>query len=206
MLFRRSDIIYGIIDVRQPNGNSYNSFCSRRRAVIDRQLILWRSAAEVTGMQVIADQVWLGILHTDRAIRYCSALSDKFRRKHRWFTFFIAIAAPIAAGAVLYELPNWLPAVILLASTVVATWAYIADYSGKAATAAAASSQLKDLLIEWRELWYSGNITSDRIVILQLKYARIDGGLSLDEDSDLNTRVQDDSDRVIEQEFNISRS
>ena len=103
-------------------------------------------------------------------------------------------------------MPDWLPTVILLVSTLAVTWAYITDYSGKAATASAARSQFNELATEWRELWYSGNLTLDRIVILQLKYTRIDGGLSLEEDTNLNSRVQVDSDRVIEQEFNISRS
>ena len=157
-------------------------------------------------MQTMRDQVWLGILNTDRAIRYCSALSDRFHGRHRWFTFFVAISAPIAAVTVLSQMPDWLPTVILLVSTLAVTWAYITDYSGKAATASAARSQFNELATEWRELWYSGNLTLDRIVILQLKYTRIDGGLSLEEDTNLNSRVQVDSDRVIEQEFNISRS
>lgn len=154
----------------------------------------------------MTDQVWLGILNTDRAIRYCSALSDRFQSRHRLFTFGITIAAPIAAVSVLSQMPDWLPAVILLASTVAGIWAYLADYSGKAATASAARSQFMDLATEWRELWYSGNFSYDRIVNLQLKYTKIDGGLSLEEDTNLNSRVQADSDRVIEQEFNISGS
>ena len=150
------------------------------------------------------DLVWLGILNTDRAIRYCEALSSKFHRRHRLFTFFIAAAAPIAAVAVLLDAPDWIPAGILVFSTVAGIWAYVADYSGKAATASATRSQFRELATEWRELWYSGNFTLDRVHILQLKYERIDGGLSIDEDMGLNERVQADSDRVIEQEFNLS--
>lgn len=141
--------------------------------------------------QVLNQEVWSGILEAERLSRYYSALADKSRRKHQWFSVCITLAATAAAGALLAQLHELLSAVILVSVAGATIWNLYADYSGRATMADITSSQYRDLLIEWKELWYGGGDTRERIKELQRWDNRIAEKYPLSEDDKLAQEAQE---------------
>ena len=153
--------------------------------------------------QDLREQVWMGILNTDRVVRYYVHLSDKFQTRSVRFKVAIAIATSGSAVSLLAQVPsNWV-VVVLLLTTAAVIWASYADYSGKAAAASILGSQYRDLAVEWRQLWY-GEITADKIMVLQSKYNKIASDYQISEDEELNEKAQSEVYSITPMEFGSS--
>ena len=147
------------------------------------------------------EQVWNGILDTDRLHRYYSALGDKFKKRNRIIQAFILVASSGAAASLLASLHSYVAAGLFLVVAGATVWASLSDYSGKAAMAESIASQYADLRIEWDRLWYA-DITADAIAILQYKYNKIPSGVPLTEDDGLHQKAQEATYKAVPQEFN----
>ena len=137
------------------------------------------------------EQVWMGILESDRLGRYYSAIADKARKKHQLLSVGITLAASSALAVFLTQLPEFFATV----------WTLYADYSGKAVMADVAANQYRDLSTEWRKLWYSEEITQEKIQEFQRLDNRIAEKYPLNEDDELAQKAQEDAYGFIPQEF-----
>ena len=149
------------------------------------------------------ERVWEGILNTDRMIRYFSSLRRKNRTIHSWMVRGTVIGASGAVVSLLAQAPGPVAAAVLFVVSVLTIWASIADYSGKAAMAAAIASQYEDLAVEWKNLWY-GKITPEVVNALELRYNKIASGWPLDEDTNLNQKAQEETYEIIPTAFRVS--
>ena len=151
------------------------------------------------------DQIWNGITESYRLTRYYSALSDKFRLRHRVFTVITTLAASGAAVSLLAHAPDWVGITVAFLAACSAVWSSFADYSGKAAMASAASSQYQELAVEWKQLWF-GEIAEDQIARLEYKDAAIARGLPIEEDVKMNQKAQEEAYAVVTQDFRGSEN
>lgn len=146
------------------------------------------------------EQVWNGILDTDRLIRYYGALADKYARFHRWISFGIISLSGGAVATLLSAVAELMPvnvgaAISALFFLVVASLGAIAlvwDFSAKAATARSFRVQYGYLAVEWEVLWYDGPIP-EKIDDLKMRYERIVGNDDLPLDRKLHDRAESDA-------------
>ena len=150
-------------------------------------------------------QIWNGILDTDRMIRYYGMLSDKLRFRHQVASVVLAAIACGAAVPLLTQLPNYLAAVMFFLVAVATIWLLKADYSSKSTAASIFAAQYGYLAIEWRGLWF-GQPSQQQIDALWEKYHRIAGGYDIPEDTKLNWKAMYESDLVLTSEFGSGNS
>ncbi len=98
-------------------------------------------------------QVWLGILDSERLIRYYGRLASRLYRWHLAATAFIAIGSTAAAASLLTHLPTYISASLSMAVVAVALWSSYFDYSKKAAIASTTGDQCGKVALEWERLW-----------------------------------------------------
>lgn len=147
------------------------------------------------------EQVWMGILESDRLGRYYSAIADKARKKHQLLSVGITLAASSALAVFLTQLPEFFAGGFLVSVAFATVWTLYADYSGKAVMADVAANQYRDLSTEWRKLWYSEEITQEKIQEFQRLDNRIAEKYPLNEDDKLAQKAQEDAYGFIPQEF-----
>ena len=136
-------------------------------------------------------RIWNGILDTDRMIRYCSALYDRYSKLNFWLTVLTMILATGAMASVLASWPREVSSLVLLAVAAATVWSNYANYAGKSAMAEACASQYRDLSVEWERLWYNPDATAEQIEALWNRYNNIPRGLPLPNDEKLNDKVQE---------------
>ena len=148
------------------------------------------------------EQVWLGILDTERLARYYQRKSDRLRRRNAWLSFSLIISSTAAMASLVSQFPELLASVFLLLVVGLALWLRQWDYSGKATAANLFCDQYVALAVEWRRLWYGGDATEDDIYALQERQFRITLGYGdLAADRSLNLECEKEADEVVQAEF-----
>ena len=150
---------------------------------------------------MFTQQIWEGITDTEYLSRYFTYLADKMRWRHRLFTFFVLLSTSSAAGSVMAQLPEEISAGLFLLTAGLAIWSYLADYGSKATIANFASEQFAQLAVDWKDLWYGGDETQDRIRELSERFNGITKGYDLSTDKKLHERAQNESDRILASDF-----
>ena len=149
----------------------------------------------------MTEQVWTGILESDRLSRYYAALADKSRKKHQWLSVGITLAASSALVTFLTQLPEFIAGGFLVGVAFATVWTLYADYSGKAVMADVIANQYRDLSTEWSKLWYGGEETFEKIQELQLLDNRIAEKYPLNEDEKLLKKAQEEAYGYMPKEF-----
>ena len=98
-------------------------------------------------------QVWLGLLDSERLVRYYGRLGSRLYRWHLAATAFIAIGSTAAAASLLTHLPTYVSASLSMTVVAVALWSSYFDYSKKAAIASTTGDQCGKIAFEWERLW-----------------------------------------------------
>ncbi len=98
-------------------------------------------------------QVWLGLLDSERLIRYYGRMASRLYRWHLIATAFIAIGSTAAAASLLTHLPIYVSASLSMAVVAVALWSSYFDYSKKAAIASTTGDQCSNIALDWERLW-----------------------------------------------------
>ena len=150
---------------------------------------------------MFTQQIWEGITDTEYLSRYFTYLSDKMRWRHRLSTFFLLLSTSSAAASVMAQGPDWLSAVFFLVTAGLAIWSHLANYGSKASIASFISEQYADLAIEWKDLWYGGSETQDRIRELSKRFNDVTKGYDLSVDKKLNERAQNESNKILASDF-----
>ncbi len=146
------------------------------------------------------EQIWEGIVETDRGIRYYGKLSGKHRARHQWLSGILAVFATGAAVPLITQLPDWLSAILFLGVAGGTIASLMLNYSSKATAAHLFSEQFQHLGVEWRQLWY-GQPTQAQIDALWEKFYRIPSGFELGVDRKLNAKAQHEGNQVLPGEF-----
>ena len=148
------------------------------------------------------EQVWLGILDTERLTRYYQRKSDHLRRINNWLSFAMAISSTAAMASLIAQVPELLASVLLLLAGGLALWLRQFDYSGKATAANLFCDQYVALAVEWRRLWYGADAAEDDIYALQKRQSRITLGYGdLAVDRSLNLECEEEADKIVQAEF-----
>ena len=103
-------------------------------------------------------QIWDGILDSERLVRYFLRRSDRLRLTQQVLTAVLVTATSGAVVSLLGHFHTGVSAGVMVSVAALSVWLYLADYAGKAEAARLVHLQYKDLAIEWRRLWYSADV------------------------------------------------
>ena len=154
-------------------------------------------------------QIWLGILESERYYRYYHSLAEKFRRRQLWWGIaLIILTGGVAANLVVHFLrgANEVLALTLLIGVIasVVTWQHIQGYRVKTAVAGLVAAQYKSLNADWRRQWYRGQGGEDKEIVAVLT-ERLTGiaaqAHGLGYDDKLSDYAEESADEVISGEF-----
>lgn len=152
----------------------------------------------------MTQQIWTGLLESDRVARYYSMLANKLRWRHNILTATLIVLATGAAASLLAQLPAWVSAGVIFLTACISAWLYVFDYSGKATAASLFSDQYGRLHTKWTQLWYAENPTIEEIRALQDEYNNIAIGFTLDTDEALNDKAQEEAYTSVPNQFGHS--
>ncbi len=115
-------------------------------------------------------QIWLGILESERYYRYYHSLAEKFRKQQfKWDIGLILLTGGVAFTLVTHFLQGTseVLALTLLVGVIasVAMWQHMQGYRVKAVTADLVAIQYKALSEDWRRQWYRGQYLEDKEII-----------------------------------------
>ena len=102
-------------------------------------------------------QVWDGILDSERLVRYFLHRAERLRLTHLILTALLFTATSGAVAAALIQFPT-VSAGVMIGVAALSAWLYLADYAGKAEAARLLHLQFRDIATEWRRLWYSAGL------------------------------------------------
>ncbi len=153
-------------------------------------------------------QVWSGIVESERHFRYYDRLHSRMERYHVLLMVIIGIGSTGAAVSLLGYLPDLVAAVMYFVVAAAAAIAFVADFSKKSAIASVICSQYANVTTDWKRLWrrldeMEPEDVLDRADDLERMQAIIDG--SADQcgstDNALNERVTREANDVLYAEF-----
>ena len=98
-------------------------------------------------------QVWSGIVESERHFRYYDRLHSRMERYYVLFMVIIGIGSIGAAVSLLGYLPYMVAAVMYFVVAASAVIAFVADFSKKSAIASVICSQYANLTNDWKRLW-----------------------------------------------------
>ena len=158
-------------------------------------------------------QIWNGILESERCYRYYHSLSDKFR-KRQWCFDVVLLLLTGGIGATLagHFLQGSTQALALtLLTCVIASivlWQHIQGYRAKMVAANLISIQYKSLADDWRHQWRIGALNNDEMIIgtLTERLTGIGGQCDLESDYKLSKSAEEVGDNVVVREFTTTTS
>ena len=153
-------------------------------------------------------QVWSGIVESERHFRYYDRLHSRMERYHVLFMVIIGIGSTGAAVSLLGYLPDMVAAVMYFVVAASAAIAFVADFSKKSAIASVICSQYANLTTDWKRLWrrldeMGPEDVLDRADDLERMQSIIDGNADKcgSTDNALNERVTREANDVLYAEF-----
>ena len=146
-------------------------------------------------------QIWVGMLDTERAIRYCDKLADKSLRRHRFLSVSLVAASVGVAAPLLEPIPAYVAAIFLAIVAITAIGSLVTDYATKAVVCRVVCVQYRELSEEWRQLWYGEPSQAD-VNALREKYNRISNNYyDFPSDDALNEKAKDEAYKTLPSEF-----
>ena len=101
-------------------------------------------------------EVWHGYLDAARLERYYAALSDRYRRSHKWRQYVLLVAAAGVVTPLLNLLPpgiHWIAEIAGVMILALVVWDLVSDDAKKAAILHTISVECGELESQWRALW-----------------------------------------------------
>ena len=99
-------------------------------------------------------QTWAGLHSSERLYRYYGRLQSKLERRNFLSLVLVGISSTGAAAVLLGHLPAYIAAILYFLVAGAVIWVFVSEYSKKAALAALASSQWREISLDWKQLWY----------------------------------------------------
>lgn len=150
--------------------------------------------------EALERQIWVGMIDSERVVRYCEKLSSRMRFRHNLHAAFLTVVACGSIAPLLAPVTEYVMAVILGFIAFLSVWFLLSDYSGKAVASKIVGGQYRDLALEWRSLW-NREATQQDIIDLQQRFYQIDKGVDLVNDEKLNKRAMDEAEDVLWGQF-----
>ena len=142
-------------------------------------------------------RIWFDLLDAGRLSRYYAETADWNQRWHLVLSLLTVIGSLVAGTAAFLELP-YLSAALFLTVASASAVMVLLDYSRKAQVARTISSQLREVEVELRRLWYREESDESKLIELE---ARIDSITRMDElaiDKKRNKRCSDEAYKALE--------
>ena len=146
-------------------------------------------------------QIWYGLLDTERAIRYYSYLADRFAWLHKILSITMILAGSSAGAAFIAQFPPAVMAAAVFFVSFAAAWQWSSSYHAKSVAATLMNQQYRELTIEWRRLWYSGDNNPEQIDSLKRRFEAIGAGYSIETDEKLNQKAAEETYESLPAEF-----
>ncbi len=150
--------------------------------------------------ELLDRQIWVGMVDSERVVRYCDKLARKMRFRHNLLSAFLTITACGSIAPLMANVSEYIVAVILVFVAFLSVWFLLADYSGKATASKIIAEQYRDLALEWRALW-NREATQQDIIDLQHRFYQIDKGVDVGNDENLNKKAMDEAESVLWGQF-----
>ena len=154
-------------------------------------------------------QIWLGIVESERYYRYYHSLAEKFRKRQWWSDIALVV---LTGGVIVTLVTHFLQgtsevlALVLMVCVIasVVMWQHIQEYRVKVAMAGLVATQYKALSEDWRRQWYRGQDGEDKEIVAVLterltSIATQAHGLGFDDK--LSDHAEKIADEVIDGEF-----
>ena len=143
-------------------------------------------------------QIWFGILDSDRYFRYYSKLAVKFRGRQTWYDRILILPFGLMVAALatnFFEGSSQTLVLTLLAAIMsgIAVWQWRQQFGTKAAAADLIATQYKVLGEDWKRLWYQGRDDEVLFYILTERLNSIGVQYDLPIDEKLNIEAWNES-------------
>ena len=149
----------------------------------------------------LTQQIWVGMLDTERAILYCDKLASRSLRRHQLLSIGLTLASCGVAIPLLLPLPEFVAVIFLAVVACTAVFFLVADFSQKNAVCRMVCGQYRELSSEWRNLWY-GEASQVDVNALRDKFNRLSNNYhNFTNDDSLNEKAKDEADRSLQSEF-----
>ena len=162
-----------------------------------------------------SDQVWYGMVDSERLSRYYMALADTMTSKHYWWTFGVLVTAAGVPASLAFDLPDWAEGWATAAMSAgvigITIWTVCADYSRKAVAAAIIADRCRILAQQWKSLWVNQNSydTDDFISEIKTLTKRMEEATASQEiawiqlrpNNKLHDRCTNEAENILESEF-----
>ena len=151
-------------------------------------------------------QIWLGIVESERYYRYYHSLSQKLHQRQWYFDLLLVpFIGGIAAALASHFLQGPSQAIaftfLLCAIGAIVMWQQVRQYAVKATAASMIALQYKALSEDWRRQWHRSVDDDVLIAVLTERLNSIAGQHDLPFDERLSAEAEDTADKVISGEF-----
>ena len=153
----------------------------------------------------LTQQIWDGLIDTERDIRYYDKLANKSLRWHRWLSGLLVAASCGVATPLLSPLPEEVSAFFLAGVVAIGILSLLADYATKAAVSRSLCQRYQELKIEWKNLWYQG-ATQNEVNALSAKCLQTSRNITFIGDDALNQRTTEEAYLTLPREFGLEIS
>ena len=157
----------------------------------------------------MTNQIWLGLLESEKLLRYYSELSDKLGKRNTYFELLLLVPGSGVLAVLIYhflEGSNQLLALVFISSLVsgIVGWLRVTQYSKKAAIAGVISVQCRALRDDFKRLWYSGEDDTEAFLVLHTRLASVGASLDHNVDKKLSEKTEKEADRHIDAELSAA--
>ncbi len=154
----------------------------------------------------MTQQIWTGLLDSERLTRYYSRLADKYTFRQRLLLAVIVLSGLSTDVVIIVNSLQGTPmGIALLVLSGIATLAGVVNFwlqdSVKANSARLISNQYATLYNDWKRLWYQEKPDEELVAVLTERLVSIGAALDCPDDHDLNKQAESEADRVVGGEF-----
>ena len=154
----------------------------------------------------MTQQIWTGLLDSERLTRYYARLADRYSFRQRLLLAVIVLSGLSTDVVIVVNSLQGTPmGIALLVLSGVATLAGAINFwlqdSVKANSARLISNQYATLYNDWRRLWFQDKPDEELVAVLTERLVSIGAALDCPDDRKLNEMVEREADRVVTGEF-----
>ena len=118
-------------------------------------------ALQTEPTEYLINQVWLGMLDSDRLSRYYSRITYRYQQIGRWFIIAVTLLSSGVVVLFLTDGPVIASQISALVVAVLSIWLRYADYSTKAYKTSQIANECANLSLGWKSLWSDLYTTPD---------------------------------------------
>ena len=157
----------------------------------------------------MTNQIWIGLLESEKLLRYYSELSDKLGKRSTYLELALLVPGSGVLAVLVYhflEGSSQLLALVFISSLVsgIVGWLRVAQYSKKAAIAGVIAVQCRALRDDYKRLWYRGEEDIETFLVLHTRLSSVGASLDHHVDKKLSEETEEEADRHIYAELSAT--